>query len=155
MVRRAPSKSLLLVALTTAALGLAGCGSTTSAASSPGASVRSGIYVTHPAGAPGYFVVLTTSVHGVVAGSVQFHYEDGQTVVIVAFSGTAQAGVATLVPTAVLAVSVVGAHHVPSAFSATYGGGRLNLGECDAYLPISQITSLAGCTFDYSASGLA
>lgn len=133
---------------------LAGCSSASAQGHSSAPSLHNGIYV-GAQGAPEYFVVLTSGPHGAVTGSLQYLYGDGQTAVIVAFSGTAQAGVATLMPSAVPSVPSVGAHEVPSAFSATYGDGRLNLGSCDTYLPISQITSLAGCTFLFSAHGLA
>ncbi len=142
---------LRLLSLAIVGLGLGGCSFTSGGANSP--TLRSGIYNAGTPATPHYFLSLTVSSGGSIKGSLQFIYEDGQTVVVLPFSGTVQSGVATLKPSTVpqAAGSNIDAFNVPSSISATYTKSDFRLGECSTYLPVP---SLADCSFSYSSNGI-
>jgi len=149
------------VAATTlaAAATLAACGSGPNSANSPPSSsppaqhtLLSGNYVGGPRGTPHYFITLTVASDGSFAGSVQYVFQDGQTAVVIPFTGSAQSGVATLnvgqIPNT--GRSWLTATNAPSSISATYTSSSLNLGECASYLSVQ---SLSQCDFSYSPTG--
>jgi len=114
----------------------------------------SGIYVDGTQGTPHYFISLTTRGDGTVTGSIDFLYQDGQTSVVITFTGTTQSGTATLSPTSVPQTGSAAENpdDVPSAISATYTQDSIGLGECTSYLHFAE--SVAQCSFSFSPGGV-
>jgi hypothetical protein len=120
-------------------------------ASSPG--LQSGLYLDGTQGSPHYFVSLTAESNGRLIGAVEFLYQDGQTSVVINFSGTWQGGVATLHPESIPQNGSASQEPstVPSAISMPYSRTGIELGECTQYLHFAEGESQ--CEFSYSANG--
>ena len=115
---------------------------TTSAGTSK--SDLTGVFANGDSGAPHYYVSVREGNKGKVKGTVNYAYQDGQTQVILSFTGTAQDGVATLKPTVVTGTGAATETTVPSLISMTYGNNSIGLGQCTTYLKLAQ--SEADCT---------
>lgn len=115
----------------------------------------SGIYVSGSADRPHFYLVLTNLGDGLVRGSVDFQYQDGQTSLGFSFRGTSQilrpgssTGALTLTPVTVpVRTSSELFVPPPKGFSATFGPGEVDLGECSTYL---LVTSEGACQFSLS-----
>ena len=120
----------------------------------------SGVYVNGHSGVPHYYVTLENRGNGVVRGSMDYLYQDGQTSVIFTFNGWSEkfgshgtTGSLTLSTIKVKGFAAVsnGASMVPSTISAQYSAKQLVFGECSVYL---KVLSLAACNFTLNDSGL-
>jgi hypothetical protein len=115
----------------------------------------SGAYLNGSSDRPHFDLVLSELGGGRLRGAVDFSYQDGQTSLVFTFQGTSQAlrtgattGFLTLTPLRVPSdTSSELLSPPPSAISATYGAGQVNLGECDTYLVV---TTLSNCRFSLS-----
>jgi hypothetical protein len=141
------------IALVAVALGACGTQSVAPTTAAPDPALPNGIYVN---GAPStslvthYFVSLTNEANDGISGSVDFLYEDGQVVVVFTFDGTAQNGIATLLPIAVPRNGGSASQNpaaVPSAIAAPIGHRSLFLSGCTAYLHF--VEGQAQCGFTY------
>jgi hypothetical protein len=118
----------------------------------------SGIYVNGSADRPHFFLVLTNLGAGLVRGSVDFQYQDGQTSLGFSFRGTSQllrsgssTGALTMTPVTVpVRTSSELFAPPPKGFSATFGPGDVDLGECGTFL---HVTSEGACQFSLSKAG--
>lgn len=149
--------ALFIAFMASGSLAACGSGSASTASQSTttstfGQTLSSGVYNGGSPSTPHYFVVLTVGTDGSVKGSVQYVFQDGQTTVVIPFTGNAQSGVATLnvgqIPNT--GRSWLNATNAPSSISATYTSSSLNLGECSSYLSVQ---SLSQCDFTYSPNG--
>lgn len=123
---------------------------TTSAGTSN--SELTGVFANGDSGTPHYYVSLREGNKGKVKGTVNYAYQDGQTQVVLSFTGTAQDGVATLKPTVVTqGTGSATETTAPSLISMTYGNNSVTLGECTSYLKL--VPSEAGCTFSRTSAG--
>lgn len=117
----------------------------------------SGVYLNGASDRPHFYLVLTNLGEGRVRGSVDFRYQDGQTTLVFTFGGTTEAlragatsGALTLTPEKIPSESSSQlVTPLPSALSATYDAGEVELGECDAYL---EVADLAACQFSLSTT---
>ncbi len=114
----------------------------------------SGIYADGAQGTPHYFVSLSSTPDGHISGSMNFLYQDGQTVSVFTFAGSGQDGVASLSP---VASGQFGPGNVipaslPRTLSMTWGAGGISFGECTGYLPA--VTSMSGCAFEPAYQGM-
>jgi hypothetical protein len=116
--------------------------------------LTNGVYVNGTQSVPHYYLSLSSVAAGALTGTVGFVYQDGQSSVVFTFDGSSHNGVATLRPTSIPQGAGSASQDpstVPSAISATYDQGAVNLGECTSYLHFAQ--SLAQCSFTYSPQG--
>ncbi len=112
------------------------------------------IYADGVQGTPHYFVSLSSKPDGHISGSMNFLYQDGQTVSVFTFAGSGQDGVASLSP---VASGQFGPGNVipaslPRTLSMTWGVGGISFGECTGYLPA--VTSMSGCAFEPAYQGM-
>ena len=135
------------------ALGACGAKSVAPTTAAPDPALPNGIYVNGASSTSlvtHYFISLTNEASGGISGSVDFLYEDGQVVVVFTFDGTAQNGIATLLPIAVPRNGGSASQNpaaVPSAIAAPIGHRSLFLSGCTAYLHF--VEGQAQCGFTY------
>lgn len=104
-----------------------------------------GVYYSGTLDSPHYYAIVTEQANGHVDGTINFRYQDGQSVVILRFAGTPEDHESAMMVTVVTKTTHTPTTVVPSFLSVTWGLKEVVFGECTGYL--SYATSESTCYF--------
>jgi hypothetical protein len=104
-----------------------------------------GVYYSGTLESPHYYATVAEKKNGQVSGTINFRYQDGQSVVILRFAGTPEDHESSMMATLVTRTTSTRTTVVPSTLSVTWGTNEIVFGECTGYLHYA--TSESTCYF--------